>query len=144
MPWLRVFDGTYGLYFLVLMLAGPTLFPLAIAFALLSAFALLAVLPVAAVWSAVRKLPPRTLLIATYAGLILSLAYHIPAAVFVVLATVKDATGPADLLDYPMLSLLAGAAVTAAAAWFLHRRVTTSRGNVRGTQPGPGTPTTTA
>lgn len=118
LPWLRIADGTFALYFLVLVAGGPALFPLTIAFALLSAPVLLLILPAAAIWFAVRQRPPRVIRIATCAGLILSLAYHAPTAAFVAIVTVKDANGPADLLDYPMLSLLISVAVTAAATWF--------------------------
>ena len=118
LPWLRVADGTVGLYFLFLMLGGPALFPFAIAFALLSAVALLVILPAAAIWSTTRQQPPRAIRITTYSGLILSLAYHAPAAAFVAFITAKDAAGPADLLDYHVLSLLVSAIITAAAAWF--------------------------
>ena len=123
LPWLRIADATFALYFLVLVAGGPALFPLTIAFALLSAPVLLLILPAAAIWFAVRQRPPRVIRIATCAGLILSLAYHVPTAAFVAIVTVKDAAALTDLLDYPMLSLLVSAAITGAATWFARQPV---------------------
>ena len=91
--------------------------------ALLSTVALLIVLPAAAIWFATRQRPPRAIRITACAGLILSLAYHVPTAAFVAIVTVKDAGGLTDLLDYPMLSLLVSAGVTGAAVWLARQPV---------------------
>lgn len=119
LPWLRMADGTYGLYFFVLVLGGRTFFPLAMLFALVSFFVLLFILPVAGLWRAAHDRPPRFVELAARTGLSLSLVYHAPFAAFVGFVAVTDARNPADLLYYPAVSLLLSTAVTALALVYL-------------------------
>ena len=78
-PWLRLLDGTWGLYFFALALGGETLFVPLLALAAVSALTLLVILPAAAVWRVAARRQPSAVHYAVAGGLLLSAAFHLGA-----------------------------------------------------------------
>ena len=124
LPWLRVWDGTYALFFLVLV-AGALVFLPALIFALLSAVVLLVLLPVAAVARPLTRLFRRINRVLRWTlalGLVLSLLYHLAASALIVFVTLVDseAITPDDWW-LRVASLTVGTLITAAATWLAAR-----------------------
>ena len=120
MPWLRLWDSTYALYFLVLVAVGAIAFWPAMIFAFLSIIVLLFLLPAAAVACPLTggfRRTNRVLRWTLSLGLALSLLYHLAASVLIVFVTLIDSEGiiPDDWW-LRVASLTVGTLITAAAA----------------------------
>lgn len=117
LPWLRVWDGTFALYFFVLVLA----FWPGLIFAFFSAALLLIVLPLsatAAIFTGRLRRTHRALRWTTVTGLGLSLLYHLGAGAVMVFATLADLD---DIIPegwwVRMAGLIAGTLISGAATW---------------------------
>ena len=125
MPWLRLWDGTYALYFLVLVAVGAIAFWPAMIFAFLSIIVLLFLLPAAAVACPItgkfRRLN-RVLRWNLALGLAVSLLYHLAASALIVFVTLIDSEGitPNDWW-LRVASLTVGTLISAAATWLAAR-----------------------
>ena len=127
-PWLRLLDGTWGLYFFALALGGETLFVPLLALAAVSALTLLVILPAAAVWRVAARRQPSAVQYAVAGGLLLSAAFHLGA---ITVHAISYAIHPPAITELPkdpllprLVSLLGTAAITVAALWLLRSRET--------------------
>ena len=127
LPWLRLWDGTYALYFLVLVAVGAIAFWPAMIFAFLSIIVLLFLLPAAAVACPItgkfRRL--NRVLSGTLAlALALSLLYHLAASALLVFVTIVDLE-ETDVEGWwlRVASLTVGTLITAAATWLATQNI---------------------
>ena len=126
MPWVRLWDGTYALYFLVLVAAAFAFWP-AMIFAFFSIIVLLFVLPAAAVARPITgkfRRMNRVLRWTLVLGLGLSLLYHLAASALMVFVTLVDSE-EAAAGDWwlRVSSLTVGTLISAAATWLAVRDI---------------------
>ena len=126
MPWVRLWDGTYALYFLVLVAAAFAFWP-AIIFAFLSIVVLLFMLPVAVVACPITgkfRRMNRVLRWTLVLGLGLSLLYHLAASALMVFVTLVDSE-EADTENWwlRVAGLTVGTLISAAATWIVARDI---------------------
>ena len=130
LPWFSLFSGTYGLYFYVVLavtlLAQWLLIPLLVLAAPLAALLLL-IMPVGAVYAAVRRPPQGWLGRLTWAGCLVSMIFAVGyGGLMVVIAVVPTfADGAAETFDLSLIwraGVLAAGFVATWRAWRWARR----------------------